>query len=244
MKLLTNITAWHSWLFCFLEKIVDVAGKGRAIEVFKETQRIEAEGGLMIMVGLVVPQLSKQTLMSCWNHFQNQTRRRTPGGVFLFLLRSDGNLTREQLGKIFDEDRQKYKEVMKMKKKMKLNSLKKKNGKSHIHTTLVVSSIKCIVLVVSNSNKDLPDLLTKAELCVQKLAEENNRTRKESSNVDVINPPPTPETDCHDNSCDGMDNIEDATVVNKDDSLYSGRKLEHYEVDFLDIGNGNTMDLF
>lgn len=97
---------------------------------------------------------------------------------------------------------------------------------------------------MSNSNKDLPDLLTKAELCVQKLAEENNRTRKESSNVDVINPPPTPETDCHDNSCDGMDNSEDVTVVNKDDSLYSGRKLENYEVDFLDIGNGNTMDLF
>lgn len=83
-------------------------------------------------------------------------------------------------------------------------------------------------------------MLSKAELCVQKLAEENNRTRKESSNIDVINPPPTPETDCHENSCDGMEQI----TVNNDDSVFSGRKLENYEVDFLDIGNGNTMDLF
>lgn len=88
---------------------------------------------------------------------------------------------------------------------------------------------------MSNSNKDLPDLLTRAELCVQKLANENNRTRKESLNIDVINPPPTPETDCHDNSCDGMDQ-----PVNDD----SGRTLQNYEVDFLDIGNTDTMDLF
>lgn len=95
---------------------------------------------------------------------------------------------------------------------------------------------------MSNSHKNLPDLLTRAELCVQKLAEENDRTRKESSHADVINPPPTPETDCHDNSGDGMDN--EIPVVNKDDSLNSTRKLENYEVDFLDIGMGNTMDLF
>lgn len=87
-----------------------------------------------------------------------------------------------------------------------------------------------------SSDKDLPDLLTRAELCVQRLAKENDRTRKESSNVDVINPPPTPEMeDCHDNSCDAMEQ-----TVNDD----SGRKLENYEVDFLDIGNTNTMDLF
>lgn len=102
-----------------------------------------------------------------------------------------------------------------------------------------------IVLALLKSNKSLPDLLTKAELCVKKLAEENDRSRKDSSNVDVINPPPTPETDCHENSGDGMENSDEVPVINKDSFLdISGRKVENYELDFLDLGNGNNMDLF
>lgn len=127
---------------------------------------------------------------------------------------------------------------MKMKRKIKLNKMKKKNGMLLMVMLFTVIYYRVFFSALSNSNKDLPDLLTRAELCVQKLAKDNNRTRKESSNVDVINPPPTPETDGHDNSCDGMEQNND------DDHIHSGRKLENYEVDFLDLGNTNTMDLF
>lgn len=99
------------------------------------------------------------------------------------------------------------------------------------------------VTAASNPDKNLPELLTKAELCMQKLAEENDRTRKESLHADVINPPPTPETDCHENSGDGMDNAEEINIVNQTDSLNT-RKIENYELDYLDLGCGNTMDLF
>lgn len=78
---------------------------------------------------------------------------------------------------------------------------------------------------------------------MKKLAEENDRTRKDSSHVDVINPPPTPETDCHENSGDGIDNNEEINIVNHTDPS-STRKLENYEIDYLDLGSGTTMDLF
>lgn len=109
-----------------LEKILQVVGRAKALEVFKETQRIEAEGGMMIMVWLKSLEIGNLLIFS--HVFQNQTRRRTPGGVFLFLVRHDSGLTREQLGKIFDEEKQKYKEVMKIKKKKKHNQMKMKNG--------------------------------------------------------------------------------------------------------------------
>lgn len=101
-----------------------------------------------------------------------------------------------------------------------------------------------IFLGLTGQDKTLPDLLTKAEICVQKLATENNRTRKESTNTDVINPPPTPETDCHENSGDGMDHLDDEKIVNRNDSLDDHRKVAPYELDFLDLGSGNNMDLF
>lgn len=59
----------------------------------------------------------------------------------------------------------------------------------------------------------------------------------------MVNPPPTPETDCHDNenSMDGPP----LPVVNGGDSLENLRgKLNTYDDDFLDLGYSADMDLF
>lgn len=53
--------------------------------------------------------------------------------MFLFLLRHDSDLTQEQLSKIFDENRLKYKEELKQKKKNKIRALKQKVGKLHFN---------------------------------------------------------------------------------------------------------------
>lgn len=118
--------------------------------------------------------------------------------------------------------------------------------------------ITMIIFVEAMKKKEnLPELLTRAELCVQKLATDNDRSRKEKNVEDVMNPPPTPETDGHENenSCDGMENsnlianaetsqIADSPNPNEKDLGIAVRKLESYEDDFLDIGTGTDMDLF
>lgn len=66
------------------------------------------------------------------------------------------------------------------------------------------------------------------------LTNESNRERKETDERDVINPPPTPETDQHENSGDGSNTDPDN----------ERRKLNTYDDDFLDLGCSNEMDLF
>ncbi|XP_017015127.1 phosphorylated adapter RNA export protein [Drosophila takahashii] len=68
-----------------LVRVVEILGMELPIELYKETQRIEADGGMMI---------------------KNGKRRRTPGGVFLFLLKHHDSITQEQQKSIFSEDRQ------------------------------------------------------------------------------------------------------------------------------------------
>lgn len=60
--------------------------------------------------------------------FQNQSRRRTPGGVFLFLVKHDNALTPEQQMQIFGDEKEKYRLEQKLKKKLKREQLKAKIG--------------------------------------------------------------------------------------------------------------------
>ncbi|EDW08162.1 phosphorylated adapter RNA export protein [Drosophila mojavensis] len=68
-----------------LVRVVQILGLDLPLELYKETQRIEADGGMMI---------------------NNGRRRRTPGGVFLFLLKHHNLITPAQQKSIFSEDRQ------------------------------------------------------------------------------------------------------------------------------------------
>lgn len=181
-----------------IKTIITTAGKAKALELFKETQRIEKGGGMMIM---------------------NQTRRRTPGGVFLFLVKHDNDITREQMMTIFNEERMKYKQEVRLKRKLKLQQIKQKIAASK-----------------RNCEQNLPELLTRAELC----AKNQERTKKETEDVIVKNPPPSPVTDGHDNSTDGMENAKDIDVTTE--SCIHGRTVVSYDDDCIDVGA--DMDLF
>ncbi|KAF5307177.1 hypothetical protein FQR65_LT00693 [Abscondita terminalis] len=188
-----------------IRTIVVTAGKAKALELFKETQRIEKGGGMMIMVYILMSSYS----LSIFCLFQNQSRRRTPGGVFLFLVKHDNNLTREQMMTIFNEERAKYKQEVRLKRKLKFQQMKQKISASKL-----------------SSEHNLPDLLTRAELCAKEL-EDQERVPKD---LDVKNPPPSPVTDGHDNSTDGMENL------TKDANLLSSRDVISYDDDCIDVG--------
>lgn len=70
--------------FFTIERVVSIAGKERAINFFAETQKIEMDGGMLIM---------------------NGSRRRTPGGVYLYLVKSDQHLEQEKIREIFVQDK-------------------------------------------------------------------------------------------------------------------------------------------
>ncbi|KAF7280148.1 phosphorylated adaptor for RNA export isoform X2 [Rhynchophorus ferrugineus] len=188
-------------------KVLNTIGKRRTIEIFDETKQIESNGGMLIM---------------------NQTRRRTPGGVFLFLVRHNSELTAEERKNIFNEDRQKYNKAVKDKKKEKIQKM------------------KCDIEI--ERGKLFPELLTRAELFA---TQDSTRKLKKTDESNCTNPPPSPETDNHE-SCDGM---ESASLVAKSQSsillhsvgnncMDSTRgKPTTYDEDYLDIGCDN-MDLF
>lgn len=92
---------------------------------------------------------------------------------------------------------------------------------------------------MERESRKLPELLTKAELCIEDITKAN-RIKKDSDNDDnVVNPPPTPETDAQ-TSGDSMDHL---NVLDSSQSV-STRKIEKYEDDFLDINVDNNMDMF
>lgn len=73
-------------LFCISVRVVNVLGRDLPIKLFKETQKIESDGGMLIVNGM---------------------RRRTPGGVFLFLLKNCDDINKKQKKDIFLEETRK-----------------------------------------------------------------------------------------------------------------------------------------
>lgn len=80
-------------------------------------------------------------------------------------------------------------------------------------------------------------MLNKAELCIQELTS-HSKNKKETPD-DVVNPPPTPETDGQENSGDSSDHLN----INESHNINT-RNVHNYEEDFLDINLDNNMDLF
>jgi PHAX RNA-binding domain len=90
--------------YLFSVKIVQVLGKEKSMELFTLTQNVEAAGGMLIMVNKC--QIYKFVLYNVCNNFQNQTRRRTSGGVFLFHVRNSCNS--DQCMEIFEDNRREH----------------------------------------------------------------------------------------------------------------------------------------
>ncbi|KAK9871871.1 hypothetical protein WA026_015118 [Henosepilachna vigintioctopunctata] len=177
-------------------KVLSAIGKEKCFDIFKETKETEANGGMLIM---------------------NETRRRTPGGVFLYLVRCDESITRKQKDEIFNDERNKHKKNLKEKRRKKLQMLKQQTA--------------------AERAKLLPDILTRKDCLME------NRCLKESDEDSVVNPPPTPETDGHEKSCDGIENL--TNVRCKLESIENKDGLTSYDEDFLDLNcSNNDMDMF
>ncbi|XP_077147339.1 phosphorylated adapter RNA export protein [Ranitomeya variabilis] len=88
-----------------IERVVKTIGTKKAIELLMETADVEQNGGLFIL---------------------NGTRRRTPGGVYLNLLKSTPSITSDQVKEIFYVENQKEYESKKAAKKRRRHLLGKK----------------------------------------------------------------------------------------------------------------------
>ncbi|RWS31592.1 phosphorylated adapter RNA export protein-like protein [Leptotrombidium deliense] len=81
-----------------IRKVVTVIGCHAAIKLCAETLDVESAGGLMIA---------------------NGNRRRTPGGVFLTLLRANKKITQQQKDEIFADDKQTKQKKKKSKRRIR-----------------------------------------------------------------------------------------------------------------------------
>ncbi|XP_033019985.1 phosphorylated adapter RNA export protein [Lacerta agilis] len=90
-------------------RVVKIIGKKKSIELLMETAEVEQNGGLFIV---------------------NGTRRRTPGGVYLNLLKNTPSVTGEQIKEIFYVENQKEYENKKAAKKRRIQVLGKKMKKA------------------------------------------------------------------------------------------------------------------
>ncbi|KZC04253.1 PREDICTED: phosphorylated adapter RNA export protein [Dufourea novaeangliae] len=172
-----------------IRRIVDIIGKEKAIGFFQKTKKIEQGGGMLIM---------------------NGSRRRTAGGVYLWLVKNDEHIPQEKIREIFYYDKKEHAE------QRKADATARRQKAQEL--------IKCLE---SGSEKDLPALLTKAELSTKEIAEEARLRRGEGmdrmpidSDRTVTNPPPSPVTDDPDHS--------EHPLVQ--------RHIQDYEDDFLDVG--------
>ncbi|XP_063820306.1 phosphorylated adapter RNA export protein [Pseudophryne corroboree] len=88
-----------------IQRVVKTIGTKKAIEILVETAEVEQNGGLFIM---------------------NGSRRRTPGGVYLNLLKNTPSITSDQVKEIFFMENQKEYESKKAAKKRRLHIVGKK----------------------------------------------------------------------------------------------------------------------
>jgi len=80
-------------------RVVELLGKEMAIQLFESTKEAENDGGIMVA---------------------NGSRRRTPGGVFLHLLRNHDEIPMEKIRQVFSEEeraREKFKRVIRAKRR-------------------------------------------------------------------------------------------------------------------------------
>lgn len=191
-----------------LIRVLEVLGTDLPLKIYKETQRIEAEGGMTI---------------------KNGKRRRTPGGVFLFLLKHNDALTIEDSKAIFCEDRhndnKKRKDMTSKMRDRKVEELKKR---------------------LSEQGAELPSLNTRKDLML--LGDEPNQKQNDGN---LSNPPPSPEAseqsllDLESIPINHVTNDVDIDTADKPSTSHGIKAniLKTFEDDFLDVNCGD-MDFF
>lgn len=101
-----------------IERIYRIIGKEKTLDLFYKTQDIEEAGGLLI---------------------QNKTRRRSPGGVFIHLLKSDKSVSPEQVDEIFAKEEQEFIQSLE-ERKQKRKELKQRRKERRKLTRLLPQS--------------------------------------------------------------------------------------------------------
>ncbi|XP_002074815.3 phosphorylated adapter RNA export protein [Drosophila willistoni] len=189
-------------------RIVELLGIDLSLELYRETQRIEADGGMMI---------------------KNGKRRRTPGGVFLFLLKHHDNITPDQQKSIFKEDRQ---------------SLNK--SRKQIETLMRDRKVEELKICLNKQSTDLPSLNSRKEHYMQ-----DDELSSKSQPGNLSNPPPSPvgleqgsspEYKTHGININLVDHTE-LPSTSKAATATKGQHLVSYDDDFLDVNCGE-MDFF
>ncbi|KAL4708460.1 hypothetical protein ACJJTC_001176 [Scirpophaga incertulas] len=184
-------------------RIVEVLGVHKAIEIYKETQRVEADGGMLVM---------------------NGTRRRTPGGIYFFLLKRDNEVSQEMVMKIFNEDRR---ETARRIKKSRANTRQK-----------VMEQLK-----QSLTDSELPSLLSRGEATVQSEHGSNpppspvTDARECSSDTDAPLSPLRPQSPLPDRT--------EQSVAVAEVNVRDPRDVQNYDDDdFLEVMCNEDMDMF
>ncbi|XP_058975892.1 phosphorylated adapter RNA export protein-like [Musca domestica] len=191
-------------------RIVEVLGLELPLKIFKETQRIEADGGMTI---------------------KNGQRRRTPGGVFLFLIKHNETLSADDQKAIFSEDRtnanKKHKDMKSLMRERKVEELKKR---------------------LSEQGAEL-----NAPLCTRKdLILMGDEALKEQQKGNLSNPPPSPEAAEQSPEYKSLpinvvsnENVEptEKPSTSRGGAAASVEEFKTYEDDFLDVHCGD-MDFF
>lgn len=90
--------------------LTKILGNEKSIEIFFKTQKIEKNGGILTA---------------------NQERRRTPGGVFISLLKEDPDVDQKSVAKIFQFDSANFRPKLKAKKKNRGKN-SQKNYEDHL----------------------------------------------------------------------------------------------------------------
>ncbi|CAH1254977.1 PHAX [Branchiostoma lanceolatum] len=100
---------WH-----LIHRIVKVLGAAQALKLLSMTEDVEAAGGMPINDG---------------------TRRRTPGGVFIQLLKSAPAITKEQRDKIFADEDRKFQERQKEERRRRRRNNRSRKRRGHAHAS-------------------------------------------------------------------------------------------------------------
>lgn len=167
---MANVRRTFNFTWFISVRVVNILGRDLPIKLFKETQKIESDGGMLIVNGM---------------------RRRTPGGVFLFLLKNCDDINKKQRKDIFLEESRKMVKARKMSQSLrrdqKVEELKK--------------SLK--------SENDLPVLNTRSDLMSSVASHLGS-----DAHANLSNPPPSPVTDSNRENCSDFDGHDIQHVVN------------------------------
>uniref|UniRef100_A0A1B6LHB4 Phosphorylated adapter RNA export protein n=1 Tax=Graphocephala atropunctata TaxID=36148 RepID=A0A1B6LHB4_9HEMI len=193
--------------------VVLVLGKEKAIALYNETKDVEDNGGMLLM---------------------NGERRRTPGGVYLLLLKRDNTITCDASKKIFG---------IKIKAKRKKTKKKPNKKLDEIKETLIREKLLGLNTAAYPSLDSKPSDVP--------LETESNNLEEGEVELTVTNPPPSPATD--------QDTPPSRTLVYSEDETEHvdtgasvcaesiGRKVVSYDDDddgdFLEL-DADDMDVF